>query len=303
MMQNFRCILQLVFVAMATSVRFVQKQNASLHKCSIAWEVPGRGVAKVSFPVNSCLIQCKVTFSDNNYDNQFQKAFHVEGEGNKCQCLDRGGDQVLRFRGDCEDPKANARCFHDYKVLRTNEYIHEYERETTRVVPHFELYHETTFDYSLCEENACPDGDCVKSEFPSIMHGRSAEEKSVRADIFKRNVESYTLIEDEKAIIDQLNAEDIAEILGKTEDAAGTLQGNEEELEEIPDEADDLYAEVVEEAGESPLTVAMLRKIYKKKLRFTAVSVQHLLTVAGLTEDEEAVDLEGFKRFLRPECP
>lgn len=267
----------------------------------------------MSFPVRSCRIQCTVTFADKNHDKQFAQAFHVERKGKSCLCLGRGGETVLKFRhdsGNCDDSMAKARCFHDYKVLRTNEYVREYKRETTRIVRHFELFHERKFDYSMCEENACQGGDCFDSEFPSIMEGRSAEEKNVIADILhkeilKKNMDKDDLTEDEHAlIIDQLNAEDIATILGKTGDAVEILASISEELEEEsePDEADALYAEVLEEAGESLLTVSMLRKIYKLRLKGTAISAEHLLTVAGLTEDEQVVDFEGFKRFVRPQC-
>jgi len=190
--------------------------------------------------------------------------------------------------GDCKAADAQTRCFDEYVRLRTNEYVREFGRETTRIVPHFELFHERTFDYSVCEENACADGDCVDSVFPSIMDGRSEEEMKVIADILKKYKEKGSLDQGEKELVDHLTKNDIEAILG-TEDSIT-----------IRDEVDDLYDEAVGASG--PLTVAVLREIYQKRLQGTGVSVDHLLKVAGLIHEEDEVDVAGFRRFLEPEC-
>merc|ERR1712187_1071863 len=134
------------------------------------------------------------------------------------------------------------------------------------------------------EENACKDGDCLESVFPSSMLGRSEEEISLLVDIFKKYKEKGTVDEGAKELIDHLTKEDVDAILADWE----------------------LYDDVVKEAETGPsgtLTVGVLRKIYNRKLQGTGVSVPHLLRTAGLTDDEDEVDFAAFKRFLEPECP
>jgi len=253
------------------------------HKCSIHWEVPGRGVASTSFPVSSCLLKCKPTFTDNHYNKKFPAAFSLKQKGKNCKCTQSDGTSVLTIHGDCDAPDASNKCFEFYKRLRTNEYTREFGKDTTRIIPHFELFDEPKFDYTTCEENACPNGDCYESVFPSIMEGRSEEEMALLADILKKHKEKGTVDEGAQELIDHLTEEEKIALLGDSE--------IEEAFEDVQTTAD------------GQLTVAVLRDIYNDKLKGTGISVTHLLHTAGLTEDEHVVDYDEFKRFLKPECP
>jgi len=288
-MSSAHKVLTLLFIASPISalsgrVQVHRHETVGAHKCSIHWEVPGRGVAKTSFAVSSCRLNCKPTFTDNYFTKKFPEALSVVQDGGACQCRQLDNTSVLRMRGDCSASDAQKRCFDDYMRLRTNEYKREFGKEKARIIPHFELMHERTFDYSVCEENACKDGNCVDSMFPSIMEGRSAEEIKVIADILKKYKAKGTLDEGEKELVDHLTKGDIDTILINTHD-----------------EIDELYDGVVKEATE-PLTVKVLREIYQKKLQGTGVSVDHLLHVAGLTDDDGTVDKAAFRRFLEPDC-
>jgi hypothetical protein len=251
------------------------------HKCTVQWEVPERGVASVSFPVSSCLIKCKPTFTDNHHDKTFANAFVPEQDGRACKCNQRDGTNVLKFKGSCEQ-EGGKRCWSDYRALRTNSYKREFGKETMSVVRNFHLYAEPTFDYTKCEQDACRDGDCYESDFPSIMQGRSADEMQLLADILRKvaNGDAEDLADDQK-IIDALSTDDIGQIMFSDILAGLENDGN---------------------GNSQELTVAVLREIYQEKLKGTGVSVDRLLKVAKLTDDNQVVDIDAFKRFVKPAC-
>jgi len=170
-------------------------------------------------------------------------------------------------------------------------------RETTTFKRDYQLQHEKTFDYSNCQENACKDGDCVEGSFPSIMEGRGKEEKSMIADIIRKQKETPESLDiGEQEIVDQLTEGDIIDIMGDEWITTTTTTTT------TKDAVKDEYDGMVDEAN-GPLTVAMLREIYKEKLKDTVISVDHLLKVADLTDDDQEVDLDAFRRFVQPECP
>merc|ERR1719446_850227 len=74
--------------------------------------------------------------------------------------------------------------------------------------------------YSSCEPNACKDGDCTEGILPSIWEGRSAEEKSLIADVLQKKKDNQGLDSGEEEMIEHLTPEDIMEIMG--EDAITT---------------------------------------------------------------------------------
>jgi len=268
-----------LLAALPTLLSARMKTTNGPHKCTIAWELPERGVAQVAFPVSSCRIQCKLTFTDNHYDKKFANAFNVEQHGNVCHCSN-GDHDVLKFIGDCGEQKdAQDHCFNDYKILRTDTFEKQPGRESSNVVHHHDQYGEKTFSYNTCEENACPDGDCNVAEFPSIMAGRSDEEKLLVADLLQKiaHGDGDKLTGQEHSLVDALSSDDIAEIM---------------------------FTEVLVETGSTSgvLTVGQLRDIYEVKLKGTGVSVDHLLAVAGFKDDNDEVDLDGFKQFVQPDC-
>jgi hypothetical protein len=252
------------------------------HKCTVQWEVPERGVASVSFPVSSCLIKCKPTYTDNHHDKTFANAFVLEQEGRVCKCNQADGTNLLKFIGSCEHEGAKQ-CWSDYRALRTDSYKREFEKETTSVVHNFHLYAERTFDYTKCEQDACPNGDCYEGSFPSVMQGRSADEMQLLADILKKvaNGDAEDLKGDDQKIIDALSTDDIGQIMFS-----------------------DILAGLGNDANGNPLelTVAVLREIYQAKLKGSGVSVDRLLKVAKLTHDDQIVDIDAFKRFVQPAC-
>jgi len=141
------------------------------------------------------------------------------------------------------------------------------------------------------------------------MEGRSAEEMHIIATILKKAEQDEKLQKDEKELIDALTPEDL-EAIKVAEDAITNPDAiTAEDGDAVNDEDDDLvltpdelYSEVEGEAS-GPLTVAALRNIYTGKLKGTGVSVEHLLNVADLTDDDQVVDLAAFTRFLQPACP
>jgi len=271
----------LVALPSTTALRkSVQQAGNGPHKCIINWEVPERGVASVSFPVSSCRIKCKPTFTDNHYDRVFAAVFALEQDGKTCKCTNNGSGDVIKFFGSCDGAKVQDKCFHDYKVLRTNTYKRDPGRETSYIVRHPELYDEKTFSYTQCEENACKDGNCTSAEFPSIMAGRSADEKKIIADLLKKIArgDGKDLSGDDKNLVDAMTSDDVGEIM---------------------------YSDIISSLDDSAggvLTVGKLREIYNEKLISTGISTDHLVAVAGFTDDSEEVDLDGFKRFVQPDC-
>merc|ERR1712187_15568 len=165
-------------------------KGGKLFKCSINWEVPERGIAKVSFPVKSCLLNCK-PFEENRYDKRFADVLKVVQLKRSCKCLQLDGKPLLKMPGQCP-ADAEKKCFEFYKNMRTSTFEKDVAagRTTATVVRHPNLYDEITFDYSNCEKTptcaSSTDEACIESFFPSILEGRGQEEKSMIKDIIKK---------------------------------------------------------------------------------------------------------------------
>jgi len=231
----------------------------------------------------------------------FADVMKVESKNGYCKCLQLNGKPLLRMRGKCP-ADAQKQCWRHYKKLRTTTYERQYGKETTLIVNHLDLQRENTFDYSSCEPNACKDGDCTEGIFPSIWEGRSAEEKSLIADVLQKKKDNQGLDSGEEEMIEHLTPEDIMEIMGEDAITTTTTTTTTAAINPVDDEYNAMVDELSSDTDNRPFTVARLRDMYKKKLQGTSISVDHLLTVAGLTDDDEEVDVEAFRRFVQPEC-
>merc|ERR1712039_609721 len=65
-----------------------------------------------------------------------------------------------------------------------------------------------------CEVTACPEGDCIESDFPSLMHGRSVEEIQYLANILKKiaDGDGAGVSNEDRMFADALTSDDIAEV-------------------------------------------------------------------------------------------
>jgi len=168
--------------------------------------------------VQSCVVQCRPTFTDNYFDKKFAASLSISEDGAFCQCFNRiDGKRVLKMPGDCHAQSAATTCFEHYKLLRTSDLVRELNRSVPRVIRNYALQHERTFDYGSCEANACMDNDCYEAVFPSIIKGRNAEQMSMIADILKKfNNKSGKLDPIEREFVDGLTEEDVEAIKDET---------------------------------------------------------------------------------------
>jgi hypothetical protein len=206
--------------------------------------------------------------------------------------------------------------------MMTDHYASEFNRETLKVFHNHKLGWDNTFDYSDCETDGCPGGACTEYSFPSVWDSKDSEEKQLLAELIKQVAikGGRGLSGQQKELVRTLAKGDIekAAELAKEDadsDVAEQIQAlflraqNDEDIVETPkvtpkaDPIAVIYTELVESLGsDGGLTVAKLKEHYKVLLSSTGVSVDHIATVAGLTDDDHVVTKEDLEAFLKPEC-
>eukprot|EP00928_Gymnodinium_smaydae_P055777 TRINITY_DN3925_c0_g1_i1.p1 TRINITY_DN3925_c0_g1~~TRINITY_DN3925_c0_g1_i1.p1 ORF type:complete len:362 (+),score=81.22 TRINITY_DN3925_c0_g1_i1:77-1087(+) len=299
------------------------------HRCEYTWQ--GKAVSpesKVTFGVPNCVIYCKPATGEYRYNKMFAKYFEGKPVGKKCSCQNTQGEELFKMPGACPKDVAD-KCYADYLIQATDEYTEEYNKNSARVVHHSELYHETTFK-SECQENACPDGDCFNVSVPFLEQTHTEREKHIRAKVVKQAAMkgSKALTRDQREMVEKMGQGELQDMIEmaladeapeRQDELRKRLEALAKRAEEgqvvvAPSDASKSKPKAEEEkeayksiASDGELTVGQLKEAYTSALEWNPlaklISVNHLATVAGLTDDSHKVSLEDFHRFVEPECP
>lgn len=243
------------------------------HLCTISW--PSKGyITNVSFGVAKCQVECLRTNANNRYDLKYANIFTPEQSGSWCKCMHEG-EQIVKFWGDCQtaEPTPGAKCFQDWTTVRTKTYKKEEGRKTWIVESHPKHYAPETYEYN-CARNACPDGCEDSVQMPRLTDGADEDEQEFIVHVLSKKRRGDKLSADERIVAETIPENDIEAIL---------------------------FQELLKKY-DGRLTVDLLRSDYEDRLGGSGVSVGHMLEIAGLTEGDEEVDLQKYKKFLKPRC-
>lgn len=243
------------------------------HLCIINWTSRG-GPADVSFPVKSCLLNCKVTSFDFHFEKMFAMGIDYEQKSKFCLCkAASNGQELVQYSGTC----SAEQCFKHYLVVRTDRYVYHDAMDLTEghlwkkdskagfsITHRSDWYKESTFEYQ-CTEKACSKGNCaLQATFPSLTEGLSTEEK--------------------RALVMLINKDRAGQKLNKIEREA---------VDRIPLHEQDKV--LFETLGDSPVLVRTLREKYKGE----NLDLDPVLVASDLLADDQVVELPDFVRFCR----
>lgn len=220
-------------LAMNPSARAKRFATVSLpsgpHKCVITW--PGKEGApesSVSFGVSNCRTQCLSSNGDYRYTKMFALVFSTSQGAKKCGCH-VGGRELFQMLGECPGPEdAGAKCFRQYLREVTDELKAEteYNRESLRLIPHEELYHELTFNYSTCITNGCEGNSCLEGYLPSWWDTLTDDEKKlVGAVVAKAALQGVKeLTHQQRRLINQIGPDDFRRVRALVMEEASTSE-------------------------------------------------------------------------------
>jgi len=311
-----------LLAAETARIKTQQSANKSMgadHKCTISWPARGNSApVTTSFGVKSCLINCKITNEASRPENRYLLGLKAIQMTKTCSCQTLEGRELFKSTGTCS-PRA---CWDTYAIMMTDHYASEFNRETLKVFHNHKLGWDNTFDYTTCQNNGCRGGTCTEYSFPSLWDSRDSAEKKLLAELVKQVAikGGKGLSGQQKDLVRTLAKGDIeqaAELAKEdaTSDVAEQIQQlflraqNDEDIVETPkvtpkaDPIAVIYTELVDSLGsDGGLTVRKLKQHYKVLVANIGISVDHMATVAGLTDDDHIVSLAGLTAFLKPAC-